>query len=66
MDSMKTKQLSLTPATQCYSGLGVSVGIAIGPIHVVDSKMPHVVEYELREDQIDVEVMRFSVAVKKS
>lgn len=47
-------------------GLGVSAGIAIGPVHVVESGMDQVPEYQLAARQVEPELARFAAAVKQS
>ncbi len=47
-------------------GLGVSAGIAIGPVHVVESGMDQVPEYQLAARQVAPELARFAAAVKQS
>jgi phosphoenolpyruvate-protein phosphotransferase (PTS system enzyme I) len=49
-----------------FEGLGVSLGIAIGPAHVVESGSVHVPEYKLEPDKIEPERARFAAAVAKS
>jgi phosphotransferase system enzyme I (PtsI) len=49
-----------------FEGLGVSLGIAIGPVHVVESGSVHVPEYKLEPGQIEAERERFGAAVAKA
>jgi phosphoenolpyruvate-protein phosphotransferase (PTS system enzyme I) len=49
-----------------FEGLGVSLGIAIGPAHVVESGSVHVPEYKLEADKIEPERARFAAAVAKA
>lgn len=49
-----------------FEGLGVSLGIAIGPAHVVESGSVHVPEYQLEPDKIEPERARFAAAVAKA
>jgi len=49
-----------------FEGLGVSPGIAVGPVHVVEGGSVHVPEYRIEPDQIEAERTRFSTAVNKA
>ena len=49
-----------------FEGLGVSLGIAIGPAHIVESGSVHVPEYKLEPDKIEPERARFAAAVAKA
>lgn len=46
------------------SGIGVSRGIAIGKVHVLERGEPDVVEYRIPERQIDAEIERFRRALE--
>ncbi len=45
------------------SGIGVSKGIAIGNVHLLNRGAPEVFERKLEEHEIDAEVERFQEAV---
>ncbi len=45
------------------SGIGVSKGIAIGKVHLLNRGAPEVFERKLEENQIDAEIERFQTAV---
>ena len=45
------------------SGIGVSKGIAIGKVHLLNRGAPEVFEHKLEENQIDAEIERFQTAV---
>ena len=47
-------------------GLGVSPGIGIGEVHVLDRDDVHIPEYEISEDQIDAELQRLVAAREKA
>jgi phosphotransferase system enzyme I (PtsI) len=49
-----------------FEGLGVSPGIAVGPVHVVEGGSVHVPEYRIEPGQIEAERARFSAAVNKA
>ena len=49
-------------AERRLEGLGISPGIAIGPVFVTDDNIA-VPEYRLDKDQVEAEVERFSAAV---
>ena len=49
-----------------FEGLGVSLGIAVGPAHIVESGSVHVPEYKLAPDKIEPERKRFAAAVAKA
>jgi len=49
-----------------FEGLGVSPGIAVGPVHVVEGGSVHVPEYRIEPEQIEAERTRFSAAVNKA
>jgi phosphotransferase system enzyme I (PtsI) len=49
-----------------FEGLGVSPGIAIGPVHVVEGGSVHVPEYRIEPEQIEAERARFAAAVNKA
>lgn len=49
--------------TLALQGTGISNGIAIGPIHVLQRDSLEVLEYVLSEDFIDEEVQRFQSAI---
>jgi len=58
-----------TPAAnkeRTLEGLGVSSGIAIGPIHVRESGAVEVSEYCIQPKHLDSELARFSEAVKRT
>jgi len=58
-----------TPAAnkeRTLEGLGVSSGIAIGPIHVRESGAVEVSEYRIQPKHLDSELARFSEAVKRT
>ena len=58
-----------TPAAnkeRTLEGLGVSSGIAIGPIHVRESGAVEVSEYCIQTKHLDSELARFSEAVKRT
>lgn len=58
-----------TPAAnkeRTLEGLGVSSGIAIGPIHVRESGAVEVSEYCIQPEHLDSELARFSEAVKRT
>ncbi len=48
------------------TGIGVARGIAIGKAHVLFHDVPEVTEYTLREDLVEPEVLRFSIALEKA
>jgi len=47
-------------------GLGVSLGIAIGPAHVMEAGSVDIPEYTVDEDKLPAELERFKDAVEKS
>ena len=47
-------------------GLGVSVGIAIGPAFVIDQHGVPVPEYCILPNQVEKEIKRFEAAIAKS
>jgi phosphotransferase system enzyme I (PtsI) len=47
-------------------GLGVSLGIAIGPAHVMEAGSVDIPEYTVDEDKLPAELRRFADAVEKS
>ena len=47
-------------------GLGVSLGIAIGPAHVMEAGSVDIPEYVVEEDKLKAELERFADAVEKS
>jgi phosphoenolpyruvate-protein phosphotransferase (PTS system enzyme I) len=47
-------------------GLGVSLGIAIGPAHVMEAGSVDIPEYTVDADKVDAELERFADAVEKS
>ena len=47
-------------------GLGVSLGIAIGPAHVMEAGSVDIPEYTVDEDKLPAELERFQDAVEKS
>jgi phosphotransferase system enzyme I (PtsI) len=53
-------------AERVFEGLGVAPGIGIGQVHVVESGVITVSEYEIAEDKVDAELERFHGAVQKS
>ena len=58
-----------TPAAnkeRTLEGLGVSSGIAIGPIHVRESGAVEVSEYCIQPEHLDSELARFSEALKRT
>ena len=46
-------------------GSGVGGGIAIGQVHLISSARLEVAHYEIKPEHLELEVMRFSVAVDK-
>ena len=46
-------------------GAGVGGGIAIGRVHLISSARLEVAHYEIKPEHLELEVMRFSVAVDK-
>jgi phosphoenolpyruvate-protein phosphotransferase (PTS system enzyme I) len=53
-------------AERVFDGLGVSPGIGIGRVHVVDAGLITVSEYEIAEGGVEAELERFHGAVQKS
>ncbi len=53
-------------AERAFDGLGVSLGIAVGPAHVVEAGFIDVPEYAIAEDAVAAEQQRFAAAVAKS
>jgi phosphotransferase system enzyme I (PtsI) len=53
-------------AERVFDGLGVSPGIGIGRVHVVDAGIITVSEYEIAEGDVEAELERFHGAVQKS
>ena len=53
-------------AERVFEGLGVSPGIGIGQVHVVEIGVITVSEYEIAEDKVEAELERFHSAVQKS
>ena len=49
-----------------FDGLGVSPGIGIGQVHLVESGAVTVSEYEIPEDGVEAELERFRLALQKS
>jgi len=47
-------------------GLGVSLGVAIGPAHVMEAGSVDIPEYTVDADKVDAELERFADAVEKS
>ncbi len=54
------------PAERVFDGLGVSGGIGIGQVHLVEAGAVTVSEYEIAEDGIEAELERFRLALRKS
>jgi len=61
-----TSDTSGVKGGRVLTGLGVSIGIAIGHAHVVESGTPQVPEYAVAPDQVEGERGRFTEAVAKS
>ncbi|HEY1361507.1 MAG TPA: phosphoenolpyruvate--protein phosphotransferase [Xanthobacteraceae bacterium] len=53
-------------AERVFEGLGVAPGIGIGQVHVVESGVITVSEYEIDVDKVEAELERFHGAVQKS
>ncbi len=49
--------------TISLQGVGVSRGIAIGKVHIIERNQPETIEYLLEENMLQQEVARFKVAV---
>ena len=47
-------------------GLGVSPGIGIGEMHVLDHDDIHIPEYEIGKDQVEAELQRVVLAREKA
>lgn len=47
-------------------GVGVSRGIAIGNVHIIERNQLEILEYCVREDEIDEEIKRFKKAVSSA
>ena len=47
-------------------GIGISPGVAIGPVYVISQHGVPVPEYEIPDDQIDKELKRFDTAIVKT
>ncbi|NNG04569.1 MAG: phosphoenolpyruvate--protein phosphotransferase [Inquilinus sp.] len=66
---MRTDRTAAKPAAaekRVLTGLGVSPGIAIGPVHLVESGFEQVPEYVVLPGEITAERERFQAAVAKS
>jgi phosphotransferase system enzyme I (PtsI) len=63
---MKTKGRTEAQVEKTLSGLGVSVGIAIGPAFVIDQHGVPVPEYCILPNQVEKEVKRFEAAIAKT
>ncbi len=59
-----TKQETRYGAEQVFDGLGVSIGIAIGPAYVRESGTITVPEWRVPMAEVDKELVRFAKAVK--
>jgi len=46
------------------SGIGVSRGIAIGKVHILERGQPEVIEQKIPESKVEDEVLRFQLALK--
>ena len=46
-------------------GSGAGGGIAIGQVHLISSARLEVAHYEIKPEHLELEVMRFSLAVDK-
>ena len=57
---------SARPRERIIDGLGVSLGIAIGPAHVMEAGSVDIPEYTVDEDKLPAELERFKDAVAKS
>jgi phosphotransferase system enzyme I (PtsI) len=62
----RKKAQSKQNAERRFAGHGVSPGIAIGPVHVVESGMDKVPEYRIANAKIAAEIERFDDAVARS
>ncbi|MGO1119676.1 phosphoenolpyruvate--protein phosphotransferase [Rhodovibrionaceae bacterium A322] len=51
---------------QVFVGLGVSPGVAIGPLHLRESGELRVMEYQVAAARVDAELDRFKLAVEKA
>jgi phosphotransferase system enzyme I (PtsI) len=70
MKSDRTKRrrqrIGERPAEYVFEGLGVSGGIGIGQVHMVESGAVTVSEYEIAPEGIEAELDRFRAALQKS
>ena len=53
-----------TFVNKALHGLGVSSGIAIGKVYLLERGRIHVEKYSVKEDQIEREVVKFQNAIK--
>ncbi len=49
-----------------FSGVGVSAGIAVGSVHVIDSGLAHVPEYRIPDRAVSRETARFADALDRA
>ncbi len=66
MAGTREKKTRATAKERTLEGLGVSPGIAIGPIHVRESGAVEVPEYAIRPKEVDSELARFDEAVGRT
>ena len=60
------KKTAPAPKERTLEGLGVSPGIAIGPIHVRESGAVEISEYCIPPKHVDSELARFAEAVART
>jgi phosphotransferase system enzyme I (PtsI) len=58
--------MSRTRAERVFVGQGVAPGIAVGPLHRVESGVPPAPEYEIAAEAVEAEIERFRSAVQKA
>lgn len=66
MSSKKTRKPKGPNKDIVFEGLGVSPGVAMGRVHIVEPGDLSVPEYEVSLDAIDAEIARFQQALEKS